>query len=90
MRPFLHQLRFRRDHRWTPPHLSAYLDLDLSAWARARVRRHTAACAECRTLLDDLRHMLALLQSAPEPEPLADVPAIASAVVRRLYDPVEP
>jgi hypothetical protein len=33
--------------------------------------------------------MLALLQSAPEPEPLADVPAIAIAVVRRLHEPID-
>jgi anti-sigma factor RsiW len=86
---FWHQLRFRRDHRWTPPHLSAYLDFELSVSARARLRRHTTECPECRGVLDDLRHILALLRSAPEPEPLADVPAIAIAVVRRLHEPVD-
>ncbi len=33
--------------------------------------------------------MLALLQSAPAPEPAADVPAIATAVLRRLHEPAE-
>jgi anti-sigma factor RsiW len=81
-----HELRFRRDHRWTPPHLSAYLDSDLSGRARARVGRHTAECPECRGVLNDLRHMLALLHTAPLP---ADVPAIAGAVLERLHEPAD-
>lgn len=84
-----YELRFRRDHRWTPPHMSAYLDSDLSAWAQARLEHHTAACPECRGVLGDLRQMLVLLQSAPPPEPVADVPAIAGAVLRRLHEPAD-
>jgi len=86
MSPLWHELRFRRDHRWTPPHMSAYLDSDLSARGRRRVERHAADCRECRGVLDDLRHMLALLRSAP---PLADVPAIAGAVLGRLNEPAD-
>jgi anti-sigma factor RsiW len=89
MSPLWHELRFRRDHRWTPLHMSAYLDHDLSAWARARLQRHTAECHECRGVLDDLRRMLGLLQSAPSPDPAADVPAITSAVLRRLHEPAD-
>jgi anti-sigma factor RsiW len=89
MSPSWHELRFRRDHRWTPPHMSAYLDSDLSAWPRARLERHTAECPECRGVLDDLRHMLALLHSAPAPEPVADGSAIATAVLRRLHESAE-
>ena len=33
--------------------------------------------------------MLALLQSAPAPEPVADVAAIASAVLRRMHEPAD-
>ena len=84
-----HELRFRRDHRWTPPHMSAYLDSDLRTRARARLEHHTAECPECRSVLDDLRRMLALLQSAPPPEPVADGPAIATAVLRRLHEPAD-
>ncbi|MGA2927421.1 MAG: zf-HC2 domain-containing protein [Solirubrobacteraceae bacterium] len=84
-----HELRFRRDHRWTPSHMSAYLDSDVSALARERLQRHTAKCPECRSVLEDLRLMLALLQSAPAPGPVADVPAIASAVLRRLHEPAD-
>ncbi len=67
--------------------MSAYLDSELPAWARARLERHTAECVECRSILEDLRHMLALLQSAPAVVPVAEVPAIASAVLRRLHEP---
>jgi anti-sigma factor RsiW len=69
--------------------MPAYLDFELSASARARLERHTAQCSECRGVLADLRHMLALLQSAPAPEPAADAPAIASAVLRRLHESAE-
>jgi anti-sigma factor RsiW len=89
MSPLWHELRFRRDHRWTPPHMSAYLDSDLRTQARERLERHTAECPECRSVLDDLQRMLALLQSALAPEPVADVPAIASAVLRRLHEPAD-
>jgi anti-sigma factor RsiW len=83
------ELRFRRDHRWTPPHMSAYLDSDLSGGARARLQHHTAECPKCRSLLEDLRRLLALLRVVPSPEPAADVPAIASAVLQRLHEPAE-
>ncbi len=69
--------------------MSAYLDSDLSARARVRLERHTVACTECRGVLEDLRNMLALLQHAPAPEPVADLPAITSAVLRRLHEPAD-
>jgi anti-sigma factor RsiW len=89
MSPVWHELRFRREHRWTPPQMSAYLDSDLRSHARARLEHHTAECPECRSVLEDLRQMLALLQRAPAPEPVADGPAIASAVLRRLHAPAD-
>ena len=69
--------------------MSAYLDFDLRTQARARLERHTAECPECRSVLDDLRQMLVLLQSAPAPKPVADVPAIAGAVLQRLHEPAD-
>ena len=87
---YWHQLRFRRDHRWTPPHMSAYLDRELAARGRARVERHTLECSDCRGVLDDLRQMLALLQNAPPPEPVIDGSATATAVLRRLHEPANP
>jgi anti-sigma factor RsiW len=89
MSPLWQELRFRRDHRWTPPHMSAYLDSDLPTQARARLEHHAADCRECRSVLDQLRQMLALLRSAPPPEPVADGPAIATAVLRRLHEPAD-
>jgi anti-sigma factor RsiW len=89
MSHLLHELRFRRDHRWTPPHMSAYLDSELRTHARARLERHTAECLECRTLLADLRRLLTLLRNAPPPEPVASGAAVASAVLGRLHEPAE-
>ena len=81
-----YELRFRLDHRWTPAHMSAYLDSDLRTQARARLEHHSAECPECRSVLDDLRHMLALLHTAPPPALVPDGPAMATAVLRRLHE----
>ena len=37
--------------------LSAYLDDELDAAARAAVEQHLAACDDCRAAIDDLRHL---------------------------------
>ena len=82
----LHRVRFRRDHRWTPGHLSAYLEGDLMARSVARIQRHVRECPECRGVLRSLERMLGLLRGVA---PVSDTekPDIASAVRRRLRDP---
>ena len=57
----LARLRFWIDHRWTPGHLSDYLDGDLAPAARARVERHVHDCPKCRELLRGLRSILTSL-----------------------------
>jgi anti-sigma factor RsiW len=86
MTRLLQRLRFWRDHRWTPGHLSAYVDSDLVAHAAARVQRHVRECPECREALRTLERMLGRLRRLP---PVADTetPDIASAVRRRLRNP---
>jgi hypothetical protein len=86
MNTLWHEPRFRRDHRWAPSHMSAYLESDLRTQARTRLEHHTADCPECRGVLDDLRHMLVLLHSVPLAEPATDGSAIATAVLRRLHE----
>jgi anti-sigma factor RsiW len=88
MRPW-HRFQFRRDHRWTPGHLSAYLDADLRAAARARLERHTAECPDCNGVLDSLRFMLGRLHQVQAAELSAEVPDITGAVLRRLHEPSE-
>ena len=68
----LRKLRFRRDHRWTPAQLSAFLDDELGAHARRRVVRHTDDCPECGGLLRSLRRLLGALASSTPPEPVAE------------------
>jgi anti-sigma factor RsiW len=88
MSNFSHRLRFMRDHRWTPGHVSAYLDGELASRARARLDRHVEECAECRGLLHSLRRMLGLLQGLPQPRTRPGGPQeIAAAVRRRLHEP---
>jgi anti-sigma factor RsiW len=83
-----HQLRFMRDHRWAPGHMSAYVDGDLASRARARLDRHIKECAECRRLLHGLRRMLGVLQGLPQPSARpGGSQQIAAAVRRRLHEP---
>ena len=79
------QVRRRRDHRWAPGRMSAYIDGELASRGRARMERHTEECPECRGVLHSLRRMVALLQRVPAPR--ADATAIAAAVRRRLHEP---
>ncbi len=85
MSSFVARARFRRDHRWTPDHMSDYLDGDLTARARQRVRRHIHECPECRRVLLGLQRMLGLLHGLPADES-RQAPDITSAVRRRLRE----
>lgn len=85
MNGVLHRARFTRDHRWTPRHMSAYLDGDLASRARRRLEGHTRECAECRGVLHSLRLMLARLHTLPASGQRA--PEIAQAVRQRLHEP---
>jgi len=56
-------------------HLSAYLDRELSSELSSAVRAHLESCADCRTLLADLRATAGLLGALPvhrAPADLAD------------------
>ena len=81
----LERLRLRRDHGWAPSRMSAYLDGELAARARARLERHTEECPECRGILYALRRMLGLLQRLP-PASAEPAPDIAAGVRRRLVE----
>ncbi len=49
--------------------LSAYVDGELDADARARLEEHLPGCAECRTTLDALRATVTELRALDEPAP---------------------
>ncbi|HEX2171655.1 MAG TPA: zf-HC2 domain-containing protein, partial [Dehalococcoidia bacterium] len=52
-----------------PARLSAYLDGELSPADQLKTRRHLAACADCRAVLDEYRTIGTVLRDLPE-EPL--------------------
>lgn len=79
------RVRFWRDHRFTPRHLSAYVDGELVARSRARIRRHVEDCPDCHGALQTLERLLGLLQRVP-PISSTEQPDIASAVRRRLHE----
>ena len=87
MSKLLHRARFKRDHRWAPDHMSAYLDDELASRLRARLERHTGECAECRGVLHSLRRMLGRLHGLPSASAKREAPDIAAAVRARLHEP---
>ena len=87
MSEFVSRVRFRRDHRWAPDRMSAYLDEELESSRRSRMERHTEECAECRRLLDGLRRMLGTLHRLPTPDGGANALQIATSVRARLREP---
>ena len=61
MRRLTDRLRFALDHRWSPAHMSEYLDGDLDAGGRERIEGHVRACPECQELLRGLQAMVQAL-----------------------------
>jgi anti-sigma factor RsiW len=87
MSKVLHRARFKRDHRWAPNHMSAYLDGELGAQRRARMERHTDECPECRGVLHSLRRMLGLLNGLSPVIAKPDAADIVAAVRARIHNP---
>lgn len=87
MSDFWARLRFWRDHRWAPSHMSAYLDGELAQGRRARMERHTVQCHECRRLLEGLRRLLGALQRLPPPNNGIGSVELADSVRQRLSEP---
>jgi anti-sigma factor RsiW len=81
----LRRVRFRRDHRWAPDRLSAYLDAELVPRSRTRLEHHLRDCPECLAALHGLERLLGRLHAAPA---LAELEpgGFASAVRRQLRD----
>jgi len=61
--------------------LSACLDEELDAAERTRVEAHLAGCAECRTALEDLRHLVRRAGTLDDRPPEQDLwPAISARI----------
>ncbi|MGH2985852.1 MAG: zf-HC2 domain-containing protein [Solirubrobacterales bacterium] len=55
------RLNRRRDHRWSMPRVSDYLEGELRADEQRRLAQHEELCAECARLIRTLRVLLAVL-----------------------------
>lgn len=84
------RMRFTRDHRWAPDHMSAYLDGELAVSLSTRIERHVDECPECHQLLASLRRMVNALHHLPAPPGAVDVSQIAASVRLRLQEPTRP
>jgi anti-sigma factor RsiW len=79
-------VRYRRDRRWAPRRMPAYLDDELPTRARTRLERHARDCQECRWVLGTLRRMLGPLERTPPASTTEETLDIASAVRARLHE----
>jgi anti-sigma factor RsiW len=84
---FLHQARFRIDHRWAPRHMSSLIDGELARSERTRIERHTRECPDCRRLLGSLQRMVGALQTLPAAGGGGHALQVAAAVRLRLDEP---
>jgi anti-sigma factor RsiW len=87
MSGLLYRVRFRRDHRWAPRHMSAFLDGEFAFGRRTRMERHAEQCPECRRLLAGLRRLLSALRRLPPASGGAEGREIAASVRLRLREP---
>jgi anti-sigma factor RsiW len=87
MDSLFYRARFSWEHRWTPGHMSAYVDGELGSGGRLRLERHVGECEECRLMLDGLREMLDALHRLPAPSGTGEPNRLAAAVRLRLRDP---
>jgi hypothetical protein len=61
--------------------LSAYVDGDLEGDARLAAEAHLAACAECRSAVQDLRRVVSLARALDDRPPAQDLwPAVAERI----------
>jgi anti-sigma factor RsiW len=84
MSSVLRRTRFRRDHRWTPGHMSDYLDGELASRPRRRLERHVRECEECRRILRSLQGMIGRLRGIAPPATRPDPREMAARVRERL------
>jgi anti-sigma factor RsiW len=87
MTGFAARVRFRRDHRWAPGHMSSYVDGELSAAGRRRMDRHVGDCAQCRRLLAGLRATVDALSGLSAPGESFDPLRLAASVRMRIQPP---
>jgi anti-sigma factor RsiW len=87
MSKFSDRMRFERDHRWAPEHMSDYLDAELPLGGRERMQRHLGVCQECSRVLAGLRAVVDGLHGLPAPSGGVGAVQIAASVRPRLNEP---
>lgn len=87
MDEFPARLDFRRDHRWAPGRMSAFLDGELSARPRRRMEHHLAECRDCRRLLAGLTLIVDALHGMTAPEAGRSPGQLARSVITLIREP---
>jgi anti-sigma factor RsiW len=70
--------------RETGDRMSDYLEGDLGARTRTRIRRHLARCEHCQALLQSLTRTLEQLRSLGDVEQRSPEPATVRVVIERI------
>jgi anti-sigma factor RsiW len=66
----------RREHRWSWPRISAYIDGELARAERSRLERHADDCEECGPMLRSLRWLVGALRTLGAPPEASVVPSV--------------
>jgi len=80
IRRLLGRVAFRRDHRFTERHMSAYLEGELPARAHHRVEGHVGVCPQCRRVFATLKRTVRSLQALGAPAR----PGLSEGIIERL------
>ena len=82
IRRLLQRRRMAREHGWSSPRLSEYLDRELGPAERERLEAHVRICPQCHRILGTLRSTLRALAGMR----LRPVPGLADDIVERLRE----
>lgn len=72
--------RNRREHRWSWPRISDYIDGDLARIEQRRLTRHADTCPECGPLLRSLLRVVGALHTLRESQEPSIVPSVLERV----------
>ena len=70
------RIRTRREHSWSWPRISDYIDGELAGAEQRRLKRHADTCAECGPLLRSLLWVVGTLRTLGAPQEASIVPSV--------------
>ena len=70
------RIRRRREHRWSWPRISNYIDGELAPAEQRRLKHHADICQECGPLLRSLTRLVGALRTLAAPPEHSVIPGV--------------